>query len=145
MANDSMQRIMRSYSPSVSPTWHHALTIQEEEEARMVLTFEWVSACPLLVLFSTQRSAWLQAPHIYNKFIFFIIIFFFSGFYFLWRGLVFFIIFFILVRRESLLICTSWALLNGGKLILDVLRCIRLTSQMGSVCGLVCVFRRLIY
>lgn len=34
----------------------------------MVLTFEWVSACPLLVLFSTQRSEWLQASHIYNKF-----------------------------------------------------------------------------
>lgn len=68
MANDSTQRIMRSYSPSVSPTWHHALTIQEEEEARMVLTFEWASACPLLVLFSTKSSAWLQALHIYNKF-----------------------------------------------------------------------------
>lgn len=86
MANDSMQRIMRSYSPSVSPTWHHALTIQEEEEARMVLTFEWVSACPLLVLFSTQRSAWLQAPHIYNKFFFF----FFACFdLFSWHELVF--------------------------------------------------------
>lgn len=34
----------------------------------MVLTFEWVSACPLLVLFSAQRSEWLQAPQIYNKF-----------------------------------------------------------------------------
>lgn len=51
IANDSTQRIMRSYSPSVSSTWHHALTIPEEEEARMVLTFEWVSACPLLVFF----------------------------------------------------------------------------------------------
>lgn len=59
---------MRSCSLSVSTTWHHALTIQEEEEARMVLTFEWVSACPLLVLFSTQRSEWLQASHISNKF-----------------------------------------------------------------------------
>lgn len=80
MANDSMQRIMRSYSPSVSPTWHHALTIQEEEEARMVLTFEWVSACPLLVLFSTQGSAWLQAPHIYNKFfVVVVVLFYFHG------------------------------------------------------------------
>lgn len=33
----------------------------------MVLTFEWVSACPLLFLLSTLRSAWLQAPYIYNN------------------------------------------------------------------------------
>lgn len=46
--NDGTQRIMRSDSPSASPTWRHALTIPEEEEARMVLTFEWESACPLL-------------------------------------------------------------------------------------------------
>lgn len=76
IANDSTLRIMRSYSPSVSPTWRHALTIQEEEEARMVLTFEWVSACPHLVLLSARRSAWLRAPHIYTKFFIFLFIFF---------------------------------------------------------------------
>lgn len=39
----------------------------------MLLTFEWVSARPRSVLFRTQRSAWLQAPHIYNKSGFFLL------------------------------------------------------------------------
>lgn len=83
IANDSTQRIMRSYSPSVSPTWRHALTIQEEEEARMVLTFEWVSACPHLVVLSARRSAWLRAPtHLYQVIYLFIYFGFISVFVF---------------------------------------------------------------
>lgn len=117
---------MRSCSPSVSPTWHHALTIPEEEKARMVLTFEWVSACPLLFLLSTLRSAWLQAPYIYNNCV-----------------CVCFLLLLLLQQLNAFLCCfwqariprhqRPWALLNGCKLILDALECTCLTSQMGSV------------
>lgn len=84
----------------------------------MVLTFEWVSACPLLVLFSTQRSEWLQAPHIYNKFFpLFGFIFIFSFFFFCKSR-----IFPHLHRLSSI---------KYSKLILGVVRHLRLTSQMG--------------